>query len=173
MIAGGVTVGVLVIVLSIFTIIVCILIKILRKTKANVNQQELVPNSYMTARDSMLTNVAYHQTYIDANHYDRLIRSNSTQYRSELVESTRSSSGPDTIYVLNPAYSMSVPERRFSQSLPLPDVPNSLPNPYIQPIPLVAKEYEVPLQFACHNYEEPLRFTQHCYENSDKATGVV
>ena len=100
-----------------FTVSTCVIIKVIKKRpKTTQNCNTAVNNEYL--RDSLIFNQAYFEAKILDDHYNRLVRSATT---NELQ--------PDNLIPVGKSNTASMPDIRFNQSIPLPAVPHSLPLP--------------------------------------------
>ena len=112
------------------------------------------------SQDTMLRNQAYlRTTIIESDRYDRLMRSTSTtkDEKTSGTQVTSNSVGP----------AISLPEVRFSQSLPLPELPQSLP---VQPSSPFLHEPAIPRsqtisEFGHISHVYDLPFHTHSYTN--------
>ncbi len=117
-------IGIITLLLIIFTLKTFIIIKVMNRKRSSMTpchgDRAALNNDYL--RNSLVFNQAYYQAHLLDDRYDRLTRTVST---NELEPTDRFM----PIGKINTTHTASMPEIRFSQSIPLPAVPQSLPLP--------------------------------------------
>ncbi len=111
------SIGMLTIFLIVFTAVTGIVFSVMKKRIRTIQKMESITNTY-NSRDSLVTNHAYSRAR-NTNYeepYDKLMRSSTSVTNIDRFQRLTSSV-------------ISTTNMRFSQSLPLPDIPQSLPLP--------------------------------------------
>ena len=108
------SVGMLTLFLIVFTVVTCIVFSMMKKRIKKIQKMESITNTY-NSRDSLVTNQAYSRARSTdyEKPYDKLMRLSTSVTNIDRFQNLTSSTS----------------NTRFSQSLPLPDIPQSLPLP--------------------------------------------